>query len=127
MNTTNSTLQQARCASHSGIPVLSYSNVCAITIWQQGLNNTDDPYSVLKNCCPSDHYSYFGEDNCFAYCNATKETYSTLEECLLDRPPRLHAVVCNTGSAMGPMRSVASYLVLAVVFTGLWQFGICLV
>ncbi|KAL4893756.1 hypothetical protein BDV59DRAFT_177084 [Aspergillus ambiguus] len=117
MEITNGSQEQIRCAGHSLIPDLSYPNMCAITIWQQGLNLTDDPLSVLKSCCPSDQYSYFGPDNCFAYCNATKETQATLEQCL-QSPTRLRAVMCN--GSMG-LRSLTSYLVLAVIFTSLWH------
>ncbi|KAL5365059.1 hypothetical protein BJX96DRAFT_158470 [Aspergillus floccosus] len=120
MNTTNSTLEQARCAGQSMTPVLNYPNFCAINIWQRDLNLTDDPYADLKSCCPTDAYGYYGPDNCFAYCNATKETFSRLEECL-KHPSKFAAVMCNSGSAVGPTRGLTTYLVLAVVLTGLWQ------
>ncbi|KAF9893226.1 hypothetical protein FE257_011649 [Aspergillus nanangensis] len=125
MNTTNYTLEQARCAGHSGMPELPYPNFCAISIWQQELNLTfeNDPYTILKTCCPTDQYTYFGDDNCFAYCNATKETQSGLETCL--KSPRLRDLLCkgeeNSASTIGAMRSLTSYLVLVVAFTALWQ------
>ncbi|GLA79031.1 hypothetical protein AtubIFM55763_001445 [Aspergillus tubingensis] len=84
MNITNSTMEQDRCAGHSGTPTLSYPYYCAIAIWQQGLNRTQDPYADLVNCCKSNQYSYYGEDNCAAYCNATKDTQSTLMDCLTE-------------------------------------------
>ncbi|KAG2416541.1 hypothetical protein HFD88_007756 [Aspergillus terreus] len=120
MNTTNSTLDQARCVGQGQTPLLNYPNVCAINIWQRGMNLTDDPYGDLKSCCPTDAYSYYGPDDCFAYCNATTETFTRLEECLT-QPLRFAAVMCNSGSAVGPARSLTAYLLLAVVFTGLWQ------
>lgn len=119
MDTTNSTLNQARCAGQSTTPALNYPNFCSINIWQGGSNFTDDPYAALQSCCPTDAYSYYGPDNCFAYCNATKETFSSLENCLL-HPSKFSAVMCNSGSAVGPTR-ITAYLVLAVVITGLCQ------
>lgn len=117
MEMKNASQEQIRCAGHGMMPPLSYPNTCAITIWQQGLNLTDDPVSVLKGCCPSHEYSYFGPDDCFAYCNATKETQANLEQCL-QTPARLQAIMCNGSTGL---RSLTSYFVLAVVFTSLWH------
>ncbi|CAK42474.1 uncharacterized protein An15g04990 [Aspergillus niger] len=122
MNITNSTLEQERCAGHSGIPNLPYPYYCATTIWQQGLNRTQDPYGYLVKCCKSNQYSYCGEDNCSAYCNATKETQSTLLECLT-MGSHLESVGCSSGKTSGStsssMPSLKSYLVLAVLGSNL--------
>ncbi|OJZ85805.1 hypothetical protein ASPFODRAFT_46873 [Aspergillus luchuensis CBS 106.47] len=124
MNITNGTLAQERCAGDNGIPTLPYPYYCATTIWQQGLNRTQNPYGYLVMCCKSNQYSYFGENNCAAYCNATKETQSTLMDCLT-MGHHLEFVVCGSGKASGStsnsMPSLKSYLVLAVVLSGLLQ------
>ncbi|OJJ68828.1 hypothetical protein ASPBRDRAFT_286748 [Aspergillus brasiliensis CBS 101740] len=125
MNITHSTLEQDRCTGHSVIPTLPYPYYCATTIWQQGPNRTQDPYAYLVDCCKGNQYSYFGDDNCSVYCNATKETQSTLKECLTTGH-RLEAVACGSGKTSGSMSSsipsLKCYLVLTAVLTCLWQF-----
>lgn len=113
----NSTQDQIRCAGHGGTPELQYPHFCAINIWQAGLNLTEDPLDVLKDCCPTHQYTYFGPDSCFAYCNATEETQPALQQCLMS-PQRVRAVMCSGAIGLG---SLTSYLVLAMVFTSLWQ------
>ncbi|PYH38089.1 uncharacterized protein BO87DRAFT_455671 [Aspergillus neoniger CBS 115656] len=124
MNITNSTMEQDRCAGHSETPTLSYPYYCAIAIWQHGLNRTQDPYADLVKCCKSNQYSYYGEDNRAAYCNATKDTQSTLMDCLTEGH-RLQSIGCssgkNSGSVSSSVPSLKSYLVLAVVLSGLCQ------